>query len=111
MRFLFFRSKAQGLFDRLLEAERNPHGPVTMGNADGREGLPEDLSVLPLSEAEELRFRRILAIMHYGEEGEDLAGRKVLTQGEQDGLDAYVIRQRWARFRASQMKSGWTPYH
>ena len=105
MRFDFFRSKRKCLFDKMLEAERNPPPPVAIeaGNLAGC--MPIDEAGPAISPEDNRKFRRILAMVHYGEPGEDLAGRELLSEGEREYLDAYALSERWARFRVSQMRA------
>lgn len=112
MEFRFCRWKRQRIWDRLLDAERHPPPPVEIDEGELMELLPVGLGEpSALSAVDERKFRRILAMLHYGDEDEDLSGRELLTQGERDYLDAYVISEHWAAFRAQHFASGWKPHH
>jgi hypothetical protein len=62
-----------------------------------------------MSAEEERKYHRIRAMIQYGEKSENLADRKLLTEGERDYLDAYTISQRWAEFQVQQMRSKGIP--
>ena len=111
MFFSFFRSKRQKMLDLLFDAERHPQPPVVANESELILLLSVD-STTPIPSAEvEHNIRRSLAMLHYGNEDEDIAGRELLTQGERDYLDAYLLSERWAAFRCQQLQSGWQPHH
>lgn len=58
----------------------------------------------PMTEDEEIRYRRIMAKLHYGKETATPEYEAFLTQEERDHLDAYVIQQRWSEFWALQSR-------
>ena len=110
MFFRNFRSKRQKMLDLLFDAERHPQQPV-VANESELVFLLSVASTTPILSAEnEHNIRRSLAMLHYGNDDEDFAGRELLTQGERDYLDAYLLSERWATFRCQQLQSGWQPH-
>ena len=63
-----------------------------------------------MTESEEIRYRRLMAMLHYGEATATPEYEALLTEGEREYLDAYLIQQRWAvlwleRHRAKNRES------
>ena len=54
---------------------------------------------------DEIRYRRIMAMLHYGEETANSEYEALLTEGERDYLDVYVIQQRWAQLWSERNRS------
>lgn len=69
-----------------------------------RGGSPDDrLACSPsastetwMTQEDEVRYRRILAKLHYGEPTNNREYERLLTDDERGYLDSYVIQQRWA---------------
>lgn len=53
-----------------------------------------------MTEVDMIRYRRIMAKLHYGKDTANPEYEALLTQIERDHLDAYVIQQRWGQFWA-----------
>lgn len=105
--FQFLRQRM--LREALLqsEVEARLRGPVQQ-DKDIESQLP-DTAESPLSEEEEIRYRRLLARLHYGEETAIPEYEALLTEGEKDYLDAYVVQQRWAQLRLRQNRASSSP--
>jgi len=83
---------------RLFNRNQAVHLPA---NASIRVRIMDDK--VPLSSDDlMLKYRRMAAIVAFGEEGEDESCRSLLTTKEQENLEAFVIQGRWARFRAKR---------
>jgi len=102
MRFSFWFRKRPSVFERLVQAERE--GPPQGHLGAGEEGslLLEEGYKTWMTEADNTRYRRILAKLTYGEDDADPANLALLTALERDHLEAYVIQKRWGRFLAQQ---------
>jgi hypothetical protein len=49
-----------------------------------------------MTQEDEVRYRRILAKLHYGEPTSKREYESLLTDEERGYLDSYVIQQRWS---------------
>ena len=93
--FQFMRQRK--LRESLLQAEVEARlrGPVQQ--PDDLESRLFAMAVPPLSEDEEIRYRRLMAMLHYGKKTANPKYEALLTYGEKDYLDGYVVQQRWAQ--------------
>ena len=103
MRSLFRWLRGPSLAERLIRAEIE-------GSQKTKQPIDEASLVLDknyvswMTEDDMIRYRRILAKLHYGEKDADPQNEALLTQEERDNLDAYLIRKRWGQFWASQRR-------
>jgi len=96
LRFQFMRQRK--LRESLLhaEVEARLRGPVQ--EPDEVESQLSAMAKPSLSEEEEIRYRRLMAMLHYGENTANPEHEALLTDGEKEYLDGYLIHQRWAKF-------------
>jgi hypothetical protein len=102
MKFLFQFVAKRRLRKALLQAEADArlHGPCLV--ADDPDWRPSVSTGTRLSAEEEIRYRRIMAKLHYGEDTANPEYEALLTQDEKNYLDAFIIQDRWAKLRAQQ---------
>ena len=98
--FQFLRQRMLREALRQSEVEARLRGPV-QHDKDIEIQLP-DTAGPPLSEEEEIRYRRLLARLHYGKETAIPEYEALLTEGEKEYLDAYAIQQRWSKLWLDQ---------
>ena len=77
------------------ESEARLRGPDQQ--ADGLEWHHLGATVSSMTEEDEVKYRRIMAKLHYGEETAIPEYEALLTEGEKECLDAHVIQRRWAQ--------------
>ena len=94
MKLWFQMNKKKKLREMLLQAETEARlrGPLPV---DDPEWLPPSMPGPSMTTEEEIRYGRMMAMLHYGEETANPQYETLLTVGEKDYLDAYVIQQRW----------------
>ena len=79
---------------------RGPHPPAVHPVK-----LQHTSTATSMNEEDELRFRRIMAILHYGEETANTEYEALLAEGEKDYLDGYIVQQRWAQLWIGRNRS------
>jgi len=97
MKISFQFMTKNGLREKLLQSETE----ARLRGPDQQAEEPEQRQLATtgasMTEEDEIRYRRIMAKLHYGEATANLEYASHLTEGEKDYLDAYVIHQRWAK--------------
>jgi len=98
-----FMSRSR-LRNQVLEAEVDARMHRGGSLADQSVCLPSASTETWMTQEDEVRYRRILAMLHYGEPTSNWEYESLLTDEERGYLDAYVIHQRWASIWLKRMK-------
>jgi hypothetical protein len=103
MNFFKFNTKKQ-FREKLLrsETEARLRGPGQQ--AEDPEQCLLATTGASMTEGDEIRYRRIMAMLHYGEPTANPEHEAPLAEGERDYLDVYVIQQRWAKLWLERKK-------
>ena len=94
----YFRRRR--LAQRLIQAEAEARLRDKQSELEEPAKCPSGSLEGTMTEIDMVRYRRIIAKLHYGEDTANPEYEALLTQGERDYLDAYVIQQRWGLFWA-----------
>jgi hypothetical protein len=88
------------LREELLRAETEArlHSPIQLTH-DLNQPLMAAAPGSTMTREDEIRYRRTMAKLHYGETTANPEYEALLTKGEKDYLDAYLIQKRWAKLR------------
>ncbi len=98
LRFMTQRRLREGLLQ--AETEARLRGPDRQ--SDEPEWQPSVTIGASMSDEDEVKYRRILAMLHYGEESAVPEYEALLTEGEKEYHDGYILQQRWAKVWAPQ---------